>query len=150
MGWWPIGEFAGLLLALSAAAPGAPPAGEFNLMCLGAETQAGAAPASPAASDRSVQAGRRATIDLSLDARGGRIHIPFDLFGKGRGVGEWYELQAVRIAPHHITAVIDSRLFGRPKLWVSRLDGSMSISVKDRQFLGLCSRFDEAQSTRSF
>ncbi len=145
MRWLPIVGWVAMALT-SIAYAGEPPTGlpdktEFNLVCLGA----GSAPTQPR-----EPISQRGSVDLWLNARGGRIHIPFDLFEKGRTTGEWYELGSIGIARHQITAIVESRLFGRPKLWISRIDGTMTISLKDRQYIGMCSEFDEARMPRTF
>lgn len=120
----------------------------FNLVCLGAGNSA--ASKAGASAPSAGPADQRGSVDLWLDARSGRIHIPFDLFAKGQVSGEWYELGSIGIAEHQITAIIESRLVGRPKLWISRIDGTMTISLKDRQYIGMCSEFDPARMRRSF
>ena len=140
----------GCVSAMAQVLPQQNPKAPLNLVCLGAATSTLTAgkPAQPLSARPGHE--QRGQVDLWLDERNGRIHIPFDLFATGRTNGDWYELEKIAISEHQITAILASRLFGRPKIWISRIDGTMSISGRDRQFTGMCSRFDERSAPRRF
>ena len=122
-------------------------AATLNLQCLGASTTPQAsqvAATSPAPAQKPIE------LKLSVNPAGGRIMVPFDMFGNGGETGEWFELNAIMITDQQISATIDSRLFGRPKLWVDRVSGHISISNRKRSFIGMCSQFDIRTQTRAF
>lgn len=88
---------------------------------------------------------------LWIEGDEGRIRMPSSMLPAIRG-GEdgWFKLSSIEVTDSEILATVKVNLINNPKLRLNRLTGSVSLTGKAGNYVGLCQRFDPAAVQRRF
>lgn len=90
------------------------------------------------------------SLYLSIEGEAGRIFLPERFFSAKKPSDSWYRLTNVDIMPSHITAKIYMSMINKPKVWINRISGDISITSNKMNSFGMCSSIYKTQTSLRF